>query len=213
MQWVVHILLFYSYAVLPTHPADLTVDQTSPTTTLAMWTLTNQTADEGADYLALRLTYSNNRSLVRQTDLSGDKTSKVLDSLAPSTNYSLQLVAINIDGQAASEVRHFTTLEGKPFLNSVQVEQLNHTHFDIVVDVAYTGGGQLHSVEVWYGPGLHSNLVDLEALSGLKWRAQLVLDEEEVQGDLEFTVSVRNQFAFQSNDVEVVGELSLSGDD
>lgn len=192
----------------PTPPDVLSVTKVSSLTALAMWTLTNQTADEGADILKSRLTYSDNRSLARLSDLPGDSTSQLLEGLAPATNYSLQLTAVNVDGQASSLMKSFTTLVGQPLLNSVEVTRFNYTHVSILANVAYTGGGVIRAIEVRYSPLEYVKLQEVELLLELKWQALLILDGGKAsRSDLQLTVSVHNQFDFQSNEMTVDGKL------
>lgn len=192
--------------MLPAAPESLSLTQVSASTAQALWTLTHHTADAGADSLTLSLRYSTTGSIVRTTDLPGDSTSQLMEGLIPATNYSLQLTARNVDGKTSSDTQYFSTEAGPPLLDSVRVTRLNHTHFDIVVNVTYTGGGLIRTILVMRGDtGSVERLEEVESLSGSGWQATLILDDETIE-DFQFTVSVGNEYEFESNQIVATGE-------
>lgn len=199
-------------SVRPALPRDLSVDQISSETARVMWTLTNSTADEGADSLALLVTYSNG-SLVREITMPGDQRSVHLQELVPASDYVVMLRAENVDGVKATNPVSFRTLHGNPRIASIAMVRVNGTAFLLTLTLAYTGGGNVSSLSVAYrstsaGSGAVGRLEVVEpTMTGLQLREVLVLSEE-THGvmELEFTVSVINQFLFPSNEVTQIGE-------
>jgi len=183
----------------------------SSTTARASWLLTNSTPDSGAQLLELRLTYTHNRSLARTWSLPGSVSTHLLEGLAPTTNYTLQVTAVNPDGMASSKTRSFVTREGAPHLNSISAAYINATHIAIETEIAYTGGGSIHTMQVNYDPG---NMVTLvaEFVDDYHQRAVLVRDEAD-GGDVVITVAVLNQHNFPSNVIQVQGGCGLMTED
>ena len=97
-------------------PGNFMIERNSITSVFARvsWSLTNQTADEGAKALTLRLTYGN-MSFIDDIRLPGDATSVPLN-LIPGTEYAVRLTAENPDGMITTETKYFQTLLGSKFM-------------------------------------------------------------------------------------------------
>lgn len=191
-------------------PTGLIVDQVSSRTARVSWTLTNQTPDEAADQLILRVAFAN-RSLADWQQFSGDLTSMVLDNLIPANDYFVVLTAENSDGEVTTNPVQFRTLEGAPFINTLQVERVNKTWFNVMSNLAYTGGGVIAIMTVSYRPtGVNRTPTRLPSVSpdivGLRVRGVvMLLEQDDAAMELEFTVTVRNEFDFQSAEESVIG--------
>lgn len=205
----------------PTVPANLFVDQISSRTARVSWRLTNQTTDEAADRLILRVTFAN-RSLADWQQFSGDHTSMVLDNLIPANDYFIVLTAENSDGEVSTNAVLFRTLEGSPSISSLLVERVNRTWFNVALMLAYTGGGGIATMTASYRPTAENTVpTRLASMSpdtvGLSVRGVVMLTqqlhgqlvEDDAAMELEFIITVRNEFDFDSAEVSVVGKYSL----
>ena len=83
------------------------------------WTLTNQTADEGAEELIITVFYSNG-TLAVETVVPGDQTQTRVE-LVPGTQYIATLTAVNPDGLVTTEPISIQTLNGGVFNCVVKV--------------------------------------------------------------------------------------------
>ena len=186
------------------------MDQLSSRTAQVTWTLNNDTPDQSADELILRVTFAN-RSLADLLTLPGDLTTMTLEDLIPAHEYSVVLTAVNSDGEVTTNPISFSTLEGSPAIAAVNVQRVNRTHFVLAIQVAYTGGGSITTVDVSYrvgntGPMTFLMDVEPEHVSQLLVELSVALTdasqqqavEHEAGMELEFTVVVHNQFNFQS---------------
>ena len=209
----------------PVPPDNLRVDQISSRTSRVTWSLANRTADEGADNLILRVTFSNH-SLAELRRLSGDVTSVVLDELIPAHEYLVVLTAVNSDGEVTTNPTSFSTTPGNPAVSSVDVQRVNRTSFVMVVHLAYTGGGAIRDVEVSYKPNgairpPTSLMISMEPEpSSLMVRVTVILTDQDQQRHVEheaamaliFTVRVNNEYDFWSDPKSANGKLSLCMD-
>ncbi len=200
------ILCIILITVHPVHPSSLSVAQPSSSTARATWALTNMTADSGAHTLILSLTYTHNRSLANTWTLPGTATTHLLEGLAPSTNYTLQVTAINPDGMTSSNIQFFATREGSPLLNSVEAMYVNATHVLIDAEVAYTGGGNIRNIKVSHSTGMKADLQVMKR-NNLHYQAMYETDKEMTDVEMMLTVSVLNQHNYPSNEILVTCKL------
>ncbi len=194
---------------LPTH---LQVNQISATSGHISWLLQPNTTDQGADSLVLRVERAG--LPIRVLTLPGDQTEVVLEELIPAADYSISLTAINVDGRVSTPPATFTTGEGAPLIQEIALDRLNKTRFQVSVTLAYTGGGHMTSLSVTYQQ--QSDPMEMEGVvlsvegEGLMWRYVVVLSEDVITyEEIEFTVSARNQFGYQSLNVSTIGKLEL----
>lgn len=195
------------------------MDQISSRTARVSWTLPDGlTPDAAADALVLRVTFANH-SFVDLLRLAGDVTSVMLDNLIPARDYIVVLTSINTDGEVTTNPVPFRTAYGFPAISTVEVERVNRTSFVVAVQLSYTGGGTIVSLEVSYRPTADRRLetrlmFEYQQLSPLSLRGVVTLtDQQQLQPveheaalALTFKVRVRNQFDFSSPDTAVNGE-------
>lgn len=200
----------YHTIVRPSLPENLRVDQVSSETAHVTWTLTNQTPDQAADELILRVIFANH-SLADVLPLAWGVTSVTLNNLIPAHEYQLVLSAVNSDGEVTTTLVPFVTGNGFPAFSNLEVERLNRTSFVVTIHLAYTGGGTITAVDVSYRPRAESRretalVVEHEHISALSLRAVVILTdqyqlqavEHEADMELTFTVRVQNEFAYTS---------------
>ena len=201
----------------PAVPSDVIVDLISARTARVSWSLTNQMPDEAADELTLLVTFAN-RSLADRQQLSGTSTSASLQDLIPAHMYMVQLTASNSDGEVTTNPETFVTLEGPPSISLLRVERLNRTWFSVSLSLAYTGGGDISTLTVFYKPtGNNRSPTRLPSIPpegvGLSVGGVVMLTEQlhghgveqEAGLELEFVVTVENEFGFPSEEVSVIG--------
>lgn len=196
------------YAVRPTVPADVRVDQVSSKTARVRWTLTHTTPDQGADQLIMRVTFAN-RSLAEERRVPGSTTSLSLSGLVPAQSYLVLLTAVNRDGEATTNPVAFDTLVGRPAVAGIEALRVNKTTFSLGIQLMYTGGGAITGIDVSYRPISAPSVLPIGISSfqqdsnGLSVTVTVDLsDPEHGEGvaaqELEFTVVVSNEFNFQS---------------
>ena len=198
------------------------MSQVSSRTARVSWRLTHQTPDQAADQLILRVTFAN-RSLVDQQQFTGDHTSMVLENLVPANEFFVVLTAVNSDGEVTTDAATFRTLEGAPSISSLQVQRVNQTWFNVGLELAYTGGGNIVAMSLSYRPTAGNMAVTRLASQapegmGLSLRGVVMLTEQlhgvavaqDAAMELEFLISVRNEFNFESTEMSVTGESLIA---
>jgi len=202
-----------SVIVPPSTPSNVRALNVTRNQAQITWSLNTRHPDEEAETLTLMLEFVNG-TLVEQYSLAGDVTQQRVNTI-PGMEYRVTLTASNQDGTRTADPVLFQTPAGVPSPPSLIVTRVRNTTFNLSVSLAYTGGGDITHLIVYFSNGTAwTSLGQIPASpspeSSLVWSA--VVSRDEFAGmTVQFEVHAVNRMLFQSPAVVVQEPVFLSG--
>ncbi|KAL5496967.1 hypothetical protein EMCRGX_G013348 [Ephydatia muelleri] len=189
--------------VLPAMPTNVTIYQSGSAELIIAWNLHPEFLEENASNLTVQMLYPNGQ-VASQTTVPGSIAQAKMEIL-PSINYTINIIAYNIDGYVFAIPTHFKTLPGAPYVYSATIQRLNFTAVYLFITFTYNGGADVTHLNVSYRPaGSHLNwtppiMVNVAKLISLSAEAVTDITQQYNSiGRLEFKITAVNALSFWS---------------